>query len=231
MQHISTSKPTWLDWIWLLPGLIGGIITLLVMVILPPDRTIDGFGEFTFKLIPLVSAVLMIAVFPQKRTWVHWLLLLIFIVYMGYIDSVLVLEVFRLGEAFAISTEAQQVQFNYFYRYAIFMNAFTVLMTLFAYRVGGGSGERTFKLGIAGILILISGINDYTFWLMYEWPSGRPEFFSWASHVIIFTGDAPNAMGMIVFIAIHLILVIAVMLAPIQRWTQHVINKLTVKKA
>jgi hypothetical protein len=72
------------------------------------------------------------------------------------------------------------------------------------------------RVGGAGILILLSGINDLTMWAMYAWPAGaRPETFDWASHVSIFVGRSPTLIDMLVFLAIHLALVVVAVCA---RW-------------
>jgi hypothetical protein len=196
----------------------------MVMLVLPPDRTIDSLGEFVFKLIPLLTGVMTVALFPQRRIWLHWLLLGAFLFYMGFIDSRYVLEVLRLAEQSGANGTSQQ-QFASFYRYTLFVNAFTLFLSLFAFRLGGGSSERTLKLGLCAILILISGLNDLTFWLMYEWPQGRPETFDWASHVIVFTRQAPTVSGMLIFISAHMVLVAAVMFAPLGRWSQHLLRR------
>ncbi|MBA3470378.1 MAG: hypothetical protein H0T53_12125 [Herpetosiphonaceae bacterium] len=222
MTTLFQGQPRWLGWAWLLPALIGAGLTFMVMLVLPPDRTIDNFGEFLFKLIPLLAGVMTIALFPQRRSWLHWLLLGGFLFYMGFVDSRYVLEVLRLAEA---GPAEQQLQFASFYRYTLFVNAFTLFLSLFAFRLGGGGTERTLKLGLAAILILISGLNDLTFWLMYEWPQGRPETFDWASHVIVFTGTAPPLSGMLIFISVHIALVAAVMLAPLGRWSQQLLER------
>ncbi len=226
MTTSSIVRPRWLSWAWLLPALVGGGITALVMLVLPPDRTINGLGEFLFKLTPLVSAVFTIALFPRQRTWSHWFLLGAFLLYMGYLDSQLVIEIFRLMGVADQSAEVQNAQFAFFYRFAIFLNAFTVLLAVFAFRLGGGRSDHALKLGLAGILILISGLNDFTFWWMYQWPGGtRPETFDWASHVIVFTGSPPTAFGMVIFISIHLILAAVVMFLPLRRWGERLLGR------
>jgi hypothetical protein len=225
MTTFTPAQPRWLGWVWLLPALIGASLTLMVMLVLPPDSTIDSFGEFVFKLIPLLTGVITVSLFPQRRTWLHWLLLGAFLFYMGFVDSRYVLEVLRLADQSGASAAAQQQQFTSFYRYTLFVNAFTLFLSLFAFRLGGGGTERTLKLGLSAILILISGLNDLTFWLMYAWPQGRPETFDWASHVIVFTGQPPRLSGMLIFIGVHMALVAAVMLAPLARWSQQLLAR------
>lgn len=75
------------------------------------------------------------------------------------------------------------------------------------------------KLGCAAILVMLSGLNDLTMWLMYPWPQGqRPFVFDWASHVAVFIGQTPNLYHMIAFLAIYLALAGLIMLLPLQTW-------------
>jgi hypothetical protein len=110
-------------------------------------------------------------------------------------------------------------QFAEYYRFAIFANAFVVLLGVFAYRLGGASTARVAKVGLAGVLVLISGLNDLTMWLMYPWPNGaRPEVFDWASHVTIFIGREPHVSDMLIFLAVHTLLIVAILAVPLERW-------------
>jgi len=204
------------QWLWIIPAAIGAGLTGLTLFVLSPDRVIDGIPEFLFKLIPLVAAVLAIALFPKNGRGTSWLLVLGFIFYMGYIDSTYVIQIDKLIDAAIAGTYAEQ--FPVFYTFNLFVNAFTVLLVVFAYRLGGASAARTLKLGLAGILIIISGLNDLTFWAMYSWPNGRPFVFHWASHVAIFVGGEPNLYHMLAFLGIHLALVGIVLWLPLEKW-------------
>ncbi|MGH3624241.1 MAG: hypothetical protein ACRDQ5_21050, partial [Sciscionella sp.] len=39
-------------WLWLVPAGLAAVVTLLVMVVLPPDQTLDNLGEWAFTLSP-----------------------------------------------------------------------------------------------------------------------------------------------------------------------------------
>ncbi|MGH2369243.1 MAG: hypothetical protein ACRDI2_13690, partial [Chloroflexota bacterium] len=207
-------------WLWLVPGAVGLAITASIMLVLPPDRTLHGFGDFILKVSPLFLAVLTIAFFPRGGGASLGLVLLGFLFYLGYVDSAFVIQVTHLVDA-ALAERAGE-QFNAFYRFAIFVNAYTVLSAVLAYRLGGASAARVLKLGGAGILLLISGLNDLTMWAMYPWPDGqRPAVFSWASHVSIFFGHAPGLPEMLLFLAAHLLLIAFLLALPVQRWLDH----------
>jgi hypothetical protein len=205
MMASVASPRAFAAWLWLLPALLGGALTVLIMLVLPPDRDIHGLADFALKVSPLILAVLTIAVFPNRGPLALYLPVLGFIFYFGFIDSVFFIQVEQLVDA--AQAAAGQAQFATYYRFSIFVNAFVVLMALFAFRMGGGRTEQVLRLGGAGVLILLSGINDLTMWAMYAWPGGiRPEKFDWASHVSIFTGRVPGLGDMLVFAAVHLLL-------------------------
>jgi hypothetical protein len=204
------------SWLWLAPAALGGALTALIMLVLPADRTLHGFGDFALKISPLVFAVATIALFPRRPGWTVVLPLASMVVYMGYIDSAFFIQVDRLAEA--AQAHAAQTQFSDYYRFSIFANAFVVLSSVFAFRMGGASSAQVLKLGCCGILVLVSGLNDLTMWAMYEWPGGvRPDSFDWASHVSIFLGRDPHLVDMLTFAAVHLVLVLALLRMPLGR--------------
>jgi hypothetical protein len=205
------------NWLWLAPAVLGGALTALIMLVLPADRTLHGFGDFALKISPLVLAVATIAFFPRRPGWSVVLPLASIAVYMGYIDSAFFIQVDRLADAAQMQTA--HAQFSDYYRFSIFANAFVVLAAVFAYRMGGAPSAQVLKLGCAGILVLISGLNDLTMWVMYDWPGGvRPATFDWASHVGIFLGHDPQLIDMVAFAWIHLTLIAGILHLPLERW-------------
>jgi hypothetical protein len=198
---------------WLLPALPGAGLTLLIMVVLPPDRTIDGIGEFLVRLSPLLLAVLAVAGFPQRPGLGLGLLAVLVIGYMGVVDS---LNVFHISEFADASDRA--AAFPRLYQFTIFVNAFTVLAVLFGYRLGGASTARVLKAGVAAVLVVVSGLNDLTFYYGYDWPDGRPARLDWASHIEVFVGGPATPAVAIGFCLVHLGLAGAVLALPVQRW-------------
>jgi len=85
--------------------------------------------------------------------------------------------------------------------------------------MGGASSAQVLKLGCAGILVLVSGLNDLTIWAMYDWPGGvRPETFEWASHVSICLGRDPHLLDMVASASVHLLLIVGLLRLPLERW-------------
>jgi hypothetical protein len=196
-------------WGWLLAGAGGGTLTLLLMVVLPPDRTIDNPAEFALRIAPVVCAVLAIGGFPQRPGPGLGLLALVVLGYMGVLDTLYVLRVLRLADA-----SDQAAAFPAFYQMAVFVNAFTILAVLFGYRLGGAPSGRVLRLGFAATLVLVSGINDITFYYLYDWPDGRPERFTWASHITVFTGSPATPAVAVTFAGVHLVLAALVLALP-----------------
>jgi hypothetical protein len=205
------------SWLWLAPAALGAALTVLIMLVLPADRTLHGFGDFALKVSPLIFAVATIALFPRRPAWTVCLPLVGVVVYLGFIDSAFFIQVDGLVQA--AQMHADQTQFSAYYRFSIFANAFVVLLGVFAFRMGGASSAQVLKLGCAGILVLVSGLNDLTMWAMYDWPGGvRPETFEWASHVSIFLGRDPRLLDMVAFASVHLLLIVGLLRLPLERW-------------
>lgn len=210
----AASPPARAAWLWLLPAVLAVGVTLLIMLVMPPQRTLHGFGDFLLKVSPLVLAVVTIAIFPNRGALGPALLVLGVLFYFGFIDSAFFIQVDQLVQA--VKSDAGPKQFAVYYQFSIFVNAFVVLLAVFAFRMGGASTSSVLRVGGAGILILLSGLNDLTMWTMYAWPAGaRPETFDWASHVSIFVGRSPTLIDMLVFLAIHLALMVVVLRLPL----------------
>ena len=101
----------------------------------------------------------------------------------------------------------------------IFVNAFiTVLAVLFASRMGGATAGRVLRAGLAGIPVLISGLNDLTFYYTNDWPGPQPARLNWASHIEVFVGGPPSATVAVAFCTVHLLLAAVVLAQPLGRW-------------
>ncbi|MFY1693722.1 hypothetical protein [Plantactinospora sp. WMMB782] len=206
-------RPALLRHLWWLPALAGGALTVLIMVVLPPDRTIDSAAEVLFKVSPLLFAVLAIAGFPRRPGLGMALLGVLVVGYMGVLDTFNVKHIFDYAEA-----ADQDAAFPELYQFTIFMNAFTVLAVLFAYRLGGAATDRVLKVGLAAVLVVVSGLNDLAFYYTNSWADGRPDRLHWASHISVFVGGPPSPTVAILFCAVHLVLAGVILLLPVRRW-------------
>jgi hypothetical protein len=200
-------------WWWLIPAAAGAGLAYTIMVALPADRTIHSVGEVLFKTAPLLCSVLAVAFFPQRPGPGLALVAVLLVGYMGVVDTLNVHNIFGYAES-----ADQDAAFPALYQWTIFVNAFTVLAVLFAYRLGGATAGRVLRAGLAGILVLISGLNDLTFYFTNDWNGPRPATLDWASHIAVFTGGPPSATTAMVFCGIHLVVAAAILVLPLGRW-------------
>ncbi|WP_370969305.1 hypothetical protein [Amycolatopsis sp. cg9] len=200
------------QWLWLVAAVPAVVTTLLIMVVLPPDQTLDNVGDWAFKLCPFVFAVLTVSLFPRGRFGPALIVFAVF-VYMSYLDTELVMRV----QDFARSPDQD---FQPVYQFELFVTTFIVLFALLAYRLGGGRTANVLKVGIASILVVISGVNDLTFWALNDvWAAGsKPTELKWASHMIVFLGGPPSVPAAVAFMAVHLVLAAIVVWLPVGRW-------------
>ncbi|MEU7788477.1 hypothetical protein [Amycolatopsis sp. NPDC049159] len=200
------------QWLWLVAAVPAVVTALLIMVVLPPDQTLDNVGDWAFKLCPFVFAVLTVSLFPRGRFGPALIVFAVF-VYMSYLDTELVMRV----QGFARSPDQD---FQPVYQFELFVTTFIVLFALLAYRLGGGRTANVLKVGIASILVVISGVNDLTFWALNDvWAAGtKPAELKWASHMIVFLGGPPSVPAAVAFMAVHLVLAAIVVALPVGRW-------------
>ncbi|MCR6481347.1 hypothetical protein M8542_00805 [Amycolatopsis sp. OK19-0408] len=200
------------QWLWLVAAVPAVVTALLIMVVLPPDQTLDNVGDWAFKLCPFFFAVLTVSLFPRGRFGPALIVLAVF-VYMSYLDTELVMRV----QDFARSPDGD---FQPVYQFELFVTTFIVLFALLAYRLGGGRTANVLKVGIASILVVISGVNDLTFWALNDvWAAGaKPAELKWASHMIVFLGGPPSVPAAVAFMAVHLVLAAIVVALPVGRW-------------
>ncbi len=182
------------------------VTALAIMVILPPDQTLDNVVDWAFKLCPFLFAVATVALFPRTK-WGPALIVLAVFVYMSYLDTELVMRIQA-------------------YQFEMFFVTFIVLFGLMAYRLGGGRTANLLKTGVAAILVVISGANDLTFWALNDvWSAGsKPTELKWASHMIVFLGGPPSVPAAVAFMVAHLALAAVVVALPVGRWVDRALG-------
>jgi len=208
-------------WLWLLPGVATVVLAGLILVVLPPKQTLSDLADWAFRLSPFVFGVVTVALLPRRR-FGPALLLLAPVFFMGVLDTGLVLRILAFGAA---PDEQQGAEFQAIYQWSLLTATFVVLFGLLAYRLGGAGTASVLKLGIASILVVVSGLNDLTFWLTYDWPDGRPTHLRWASHIAVFVGGPPSVTTAVLFLAVHLTLAVAVLLVPLGRYVDRALHR------
>jgi hypothetical protein len=208
------------SWLWLVPAVPAAGLALLIMVVLPPEQTLQNLGDWAFRLSPFVLAVCAVALMPRWR-FAPALLVLGVLLYMGYLDTGMVLRILDLAAA---PDDQQGALFEQVYQFELFTATFIVLFALFAFRMGGARTATVLKTGVAAVLVVISGLNDLTFWLTNDWAHGRPDTLPWASHIAVFTGPNPGVVTCWVFLAVHLLLAALVLAMPLGRWVDQALD-------
>ena len=208
-------------WLWLVPAVPAAAITVLVMAVLPPDQTLDNPAELLLKLSPFVLAVGAVALLPRWRA-APALLVLAVVGYMSVVDTELVLRIQEYGRTAATDEDA----FVPVYQFELFVTTFIVLFALLAYRLGGARTTTVLKTGIAAVLVVISGLNDLTFWALNDtWSAGRaPDTLPWASHIIVLVGGPPTIPVAVTFMLVHLVLAAVVVALPLGRWVDRAVS-------
>jgi hypothetical protein len=209
----------WRSWLWLVPAIPAAVLTALILVVLPADQSLDNLAEWAFRLAPLVLAVLTIAVFPRR--FGPALLVLAVLGYMAYVDTALVQRILRYGAA---RSAGDTSAFLPVYQFQLIVVSYVILFGLLAFRMGGARSALVLKVGGAAVLIVVSGLNDLTFWLTNTWPDGRPSTLDWASHIAVFVGGPPTVATTVVFMLVHLALAAAVLTMPLGRWIDRALS-------
>ncbi len=211
-------------WLWSVFAVPAAVLALLIMVVLPPDQTLDNLGDWLFKISPFLFAVPAVALFPRVKA-APALIALAVVGYMSYLDTEMVLRI----QEFARTADTDPRAFEPVYQFELFIVTFIVLFALMAYRLGGARTANVLKTGVAGILVVIAGLNDLTFWALNEvWSAGsRPDELAWASHIVVFVGGPPSVLTAVVFMLVHLVLAAAVLLLPLGRWVDRALGTAT----
>ncbi|GGO66997.1 hypothetical protein [Nonomuraea cavernae] len=209
------------NWLWLVSGVPTAVLAGLIMLVLPPQQTLGDLADWAFRLSPFVFGVVTVALLPLRRFGPP-LLLAAVVFYMGVLDTGLVLRILPFGAA---SGDQQDLLFQTIYQWILLTVTFVVLFALLGYRMGGARTTSVLKLGLASVLVVISGLNDLTFWLTYDWPDGPPSHLHYASHIIVFTGGPPSIATAVVFMVIHLALAVAVLSLPLGRYVDQAVAR------
>lgn len=102
-----------------------------------------------------------------------------------------------------------------------------ILSLVLAFRLGGGAPGTTARLGSAMLLLMLSGLEDLAYLLVNPHTDPRwtpiPEVWTWASHMEVFLGHFPTKYEAFAFIAVHVVLALAVLFTP-SRWVRALLH-------
>lgn len=173
---------------------------------LPHDREVKSLGVFLLKLVPFICATEAIAWLPTR--WVRSTTLKLVLVVLAFCGYFL----YFVPRLFFYSDD-----FPTFYYYMLTMTPVLILSLALAYRLGGGAGAGARRIGYASILVMLSGLEDLSFLTTTPGQGPIPQVWTWASHMTVFVGRPLHKAEAFVFIAIHVVLAVAVLTVP-TRW-------------
>ena len=177
---------------------------------LPHDREVKSLAIFLFKLLPFVFAVEAVArldlELARRLHLVRILLPAAFAVYFLYF----VPKIFFYLDDFPTV-----------YYHILALTPIIIVSLVLAYRLGGGTAGNVRRVGYALLLIMLSGLEDLAFLTVNnhtEPPYNEiPAVWEWASHMTVFLGHPPTRNEAFAFIAVHVVLVVFLLVAP-TRW-------------
>ncbi|MDR8411104.1 hypothetical protein MTP10_20525 [Nonomuraea sp. 3-1Str] len=184
---------------------------------LPHDREVKSLGIFLLKLLPFVFAAEALArldvEWAKRIRLVLWLVPIMFLVYFLYF----VPKIFYFGGVVNGSREA----YYGLYYHVLTVTPLIIISLVLAYRLGGGTPAVVRRLAYGMLLLMLSGLEDLAFLTVNDHTDPQwatiPAVWDWASHMTVFIGHPPTKYEAYAFIAVHVLLALAVFFSP-QRW-------------
>jgi hypothetical protein len=195
-------------------ALVGAPVTVAlaatVYLASPNEHGLDSLWQLLFHLTPFVAALVTIAYLDHA--WMQRLRLHLVLPALCF----LIFYTFFVSHNFIYHALDD---FDSLYYNQLMMVPFIILTLVLCVRLGGARRSVVARLGIALLLIQLSGVEDLSFlvWGDYRDQStvhGIPEVWDWADHIAVRIGDHPTAHQAYVFIAVHLALAALVLLLP-----------------
>lgn len=188
---------------------IAAALAAYIVLVLPPDREVKSLGIFLFKLLPFIFASVAIAT-VQREWFIRWQLhyLLIAAAFLGFFCYLVPKIIFHRSE------------FAELYYILLITTPYVILTLVLAFRMGGGSSEQTFRLAIALLLLMVSGLEDLAFFTVNfdpSWPP-LPEVWDWVTHIAVRIGHPPTRNEIVLFAIGHVILALFVLYFPFGRF-------------
>lgn len=191
-------------WICLGLGVLAVLAAGAVHELVPND--VESLGSFLFALVPFVLAAEAIAWFPPTWRRVWWvpsaLMATCFLVVMG-------------GFAPLMFGSMVDDDFDRFYGQMRILVVFVILALVLCLRLGGATAGQVRRAAYASLLVMLSGLED----LMFQVWAGNdiPNSWDWAEHMTVRLGHVASQNEAFAFIAVHLVLALAVLFVPLRR--------------
>lgn len=184
-------------------GAAAAVVALVVHETVPND--VENLWSFLLALVPFFLAAEAVARFPEAWAKVWFvpplMVVAVFTVVMG-VFAPLMFGRFVDGD------------FDGFYGLMRMLMPFLILALVFALRLGGGTAGQIRRAAYASLLIMLSGLEDLMFSV---WRGDEvPDKWEWAEHMTVRLGHVASQNEAFAFIAVHLILALAILVVPIR---------------
>ena len=206
------------NWISIASFVVSVGLSLIIWFFMPHDREVENLGILVFKLLPFLFASLSIST-VKRRTVERYGLQCILIIasFLGFFCFLVPKIFFHYDD------------FEDLYYVMLVTTPYVILSLVMTYRLGGASSGRSFRLSIAMMLLMLSGLEDWAYLIVNYSDPGCPQMpdtWDWASHVRVFLGHSPSTQEMGIFAIVHVILAFTVLLFPFDKLLQQFKRKI-----
>lgn len=191
-------------------GLLAFGLGFYALAMMPHEREVKSLSVFVFKLLPFFAAAISISLLDldlvrRLRLQLIAIAICFLMFFIGYVPKLFFDVIVGDGS-------------NVYYMTLVIVPVVILSLTL-AYRLGGASTGNCLRLSIVLLLLMLSGIEDVSFFLVnHHEPGGAfnpiPEVLDWISHIKVRIGHYPTFNEVIIFMIVHLILAGLVMFLP-----------------
>ncbi|MBU7031737.1 MAG: hypothetical protein HXS53_04335 [Theionarchaea archaeon] len=219
------------SWLWFLFLILAVSIGGYMLFFSPHTREVVSLTVFLPKLLALIFMAFAVSLFPNQ--WKHRYLMVILLLFAFLIPYENALSWAWFGN---VSDEAFEEVFIPLFDqnrevfttelwtafYILLLPSFIYGVAL-AFRMGGGSSEKTFKVCLSGLLIYFSCLNIFIFQTIFHvrWEFPYSEVASWVYHVSYFIGRDPLMHELIYWSIGFMVLLVLVNKAPLEKWGHH----------
>ncbi|MGI5176912.1 hypothetical protein ACQEVZ_11320 [Dactylosporangium sp. CA-152071] len=186
-------------------GLVAAtLVSGVLLVALAPDgKQLDSLWLFLAYLLPFVLATETIAALDP--VWLRrWRL--------PEVVGVLTFTAVFCGFVPRMFDRVIADDFEGFYSLVRVLAPLLILAFALHQRLGGSAAATVRRICYASILVMLSGLEDLSFWLWRGQPV--PQRWDWADHMTVRLGHVASRTEAYVFIAAHLVAAVAVLCWP-----------------
>ena len=176
---------------------------VLLVALAPSGKQLDSLGLFLAYLVPFVLAAETIAALDPQ--WLRrWRL--------PEVLGVLTFTAVFCGFVPRMFDRVIADDFDGFYSLVRILAPLLILAFALHQRLGGSAAATVRRISYASILVMLSGLEDLSFWLWRGQPI--PQRWDWADHMTVRLGHVASRTEAYLFIAAHLVAALAVLCWP-----------------